>query len=61
VQRGEADESEPSISRLREIAALTDEPLAFFIATDLSEEAVAWANSSSARFHVKRPGRSPMR
>jgi transcriptional regulator with XRE-family HTH domain len=41
VQRWEADESEPSISRLREIAALTGEPLSFFIATDLSEEAVA--------------------
>ena len=33
-QRWETDKSEPSISRLREIAALTGTSLAYFIATD---------------------------
>jgi transcriptional regulator with XRE-family HTH domain len=33
VQRWETDVSEPSIRRLREIAALTGRPLSFFLAT----------------------------
>lgn len=31
VQRWETDQSEPSISRLREIAALTGKPLGYFL------------------------------
>jgi transcriptional regulator with XRE-family HTH domain len=34
VQRWETDRSEPSISRLREIAALTGKPLSYFLATN---------------------------
>jgi transcriptional regulator with XRE-family HTH domain len=32
VQRWEADESEPTLARLREVAALTEKPLSFFLA-----------------------------
>lgn len=39
VQRWETDASEPSISRLREIAALTAKPLSYFMSE--LEEAVA--------------------
>jgi transcriptional regulator with XRE-family HTH domain len=38
-QRWEADTSEPSLARLREIAALTNHTLAYFISTDESEAA----------------------
>ena len=41
VQRWETDKSEPSISRLRQIAALTQQPLSYFIGTDSAEEAAA--------------------
>ena len=39
VQRWETDQSEPSISRLREIAALTSRPLAYFLAVNGGEVA----------------------
>lgn len=32
VQRWESDEAEPTLARLREIAAVTSKPLAFFLA-----------------------------
>jgi transcriptional regulator with XRE-family HTH domain len=38
VQRWETDKSEPSISTLRQIAALTGKPLAFFIASEVAAQ-----------------------
>lgn len=34
IQRWEANEGEPSIARLRQIAALTEKPLEFFITSN---------------------------
>jgi len=41
VQRWETDKSEPSISRLREIAALTSKPLGYFLAVNGDAKAAA--------------------
>jgi len=35
VQRWEANESEPTLSRLREIAALTGRPLGYFLSNEV--------------------------
>jgi len=36
LQRWETGESEPTVSRLREIAALTDRPLSFFLSGEVA-------------------------
>ncbi len=38
IQRWEANEGEPSIARLRQIAAVTDKPLSYFFDSEVPDE-----------------------